>query len=124
MINIFSMHKVIKQYLLIAVVAVLFYTCGDNEGAQADPSTDPLVFTSLVAERDTLDSGESTKIEAKATGYNLSYNWSATLGNILGSGSVIEYAVSPCHVGTNKITCTINDGNNQSESKSLQIIVQ
>ncbi|NQU88562.1 MAG: hypothetical protein HQ541_22675 [Mariniphaga sp.] len=120
------MFKKVQKYflLIIPVLLFLFFSCEKPEEYQPDPTNELLVFNSLTSERDPLEPGESTNITALASGYKLSYNWSASLGNILGSGSDVVYAVSPCHVGRNKILCVIKDGNNQSESKTIYIVVQ
>lgn len=94
-----------------------------DDGNQEDPGQ-PLIFTSLTAERDTIESGETTKVTAVATGYKISFHWSATAGDILGTGSQVIYAASPCQAGKNKITCTVNDGNNNSNSKEISIVVK
>ncbi len=94
-----------------------------DDGNQEDPGQ-PLIYTSLTAERDTIESGETTKVTAVATGYKLSFHWSATAGDILGTGSQVIYAASPCQAGKNKITCTISDGNNNSNSKEIFIVVK
>lgn len=95
----------------------------DNNEDPEDPSQ-ALFFQSLEAEKDTIESGESTKVYAVASGYKLIYYWSATAGDILGSGNEVVYAASPCHIGKNTITCTIKDGNNASRSKEIFIVVK
>ena len=95
----------------------------DEDDDHGDPNQ-PLVFTSLTAEKTTIAPGESTKITAVATGYRITFFWTKTAGDILGSGSEVVYAVSPCHLGTNKITCTVTDGKNVSLSKEITIVVE
>ncbi len=108
----------------LLIIIFLFASCDkDKNGGTEDPGL-PLVYYSLASEKDTITAGETTKVTAEATGYMITYNWSATAGDILGSGSEITYAASPCHAGTNKITCTVTDGNNVSESKEISIVVQ
>jgi hypothetical protein len=109
-----------KSAFIILLFTILFLNCG-KENENPDP-VENLVYTSLVAEKSTLIPGENTKIKATATGSNLSYNWSASRGDILGSGHEVIYAPSPCHVGTNQITCKITNGK-QSESKTITIQV-
>ncbi len=99
----------------------LFCAC-DKEEENGDPF-EPLVYHSLMAERTTLTAGETTKIKASASGSNLVYTWSSTLGDLLGSGSEVIYAPSICQVGTNKVTCTVSNNKNQSESKTIEITV-
>ena len=96
--------------------------CNCNKDEEEEPLQD-LIFQSLVAEEDTLVSGEVTNVIATATGSNLSYYWSAFKGDILGFGSEVIYASSPCYLGKNQITCTVTNGNNQSETKTIDIVV-
>lgn len=100
----------------------MLFSCSD--GKETDDPYQPLVFTSLEAEKDTIESGESTKIIAIASGYKITYNWAATAGDILGRGNQVFYAASPCHAGKNKVTCTVKDGNNASLSKEIFIVVR
>lgn len=110
-----------KKIIFFFFISFLFCQCSKDE-EEFEPAQD-LVYQSLIAERDTLAPGEDTKIKATATGSNLSYFWSATKGDILGSGSEVTYASSPCHIGKNQITCEITNGNNQSNSKTVDIVV-
>ncbi|MBN2272919.1 MAG: hypothetical protein JXR41_11965 [Bacteroidales bacterium] len=113
-----------KNNLIIMLTATMFFiACEKDDGNGGDPSQQ-LVFESLIADRYTLVAGESTRIIATATGYNLSYHWSATAGDILGSGAEVIYAPSPCHAGENEITCEVKDGNNNSQLKSVKIVVE
>ena len=103
---------------------ILFYgSCEKDPQDNGNPG-EPLVFESLQADKTTLTPGETAKVTAMATGYQLSYYWSASLGDILGTGSEIIYAPSFCHVGENTITCKVKDGNGQSESKTVTIVVE
>ncbi len=112
------------RFLLFSIIAILSIACErNNENNSGGNPDDPLNFESLVAEEDTLIAGESTIIRATATGYQLNYNWSATAGDLLGSGSEVIYAVSPCHAGNNQIRCTVTDGNDESQTKSIIIVV-
>ena len=109
-----------KKTAFLFLMLFILSQCTKDE--TIEPVQD-LIYYSLIAEKDTLVPGEETNITATATGSNLQYFWSATQGDILGSGSKVVYAPSPCHTGTNKITCKITNGNNQSESKSVNIVV-
>ena len=108
----------------LLIILFLFASCDkDKNGGTEDPDQ-PLVYYSLTSEKDTITAGETTKVTSEATGYMLTYNWSATAGDILGSGNDILYAASPCHAGRNKITCAVSDGNNASQSKEIFIVVE
>ena len=123
-------HPDIKMNNLVTTTTVLFclsvlffFVSCSKEDDPGDPSH-PLIFSSLVAEKDTIAPGESTIITAIATGYKITYNWSATAGDILGSGEQVIYAASPCHSGRNQITCMVKDGNDKSASKEIDIMVE
>lgn len=114
-----------KNLLTFSIfVLLLISACSkDDNGGDGDPSQ-ALYFQSLEAEKDTIESGQSTKVYAVATGYKLSYYWSATAGDILGSGDQVVYTASPCHIGKNTISCTVKDGNNASRTKEIEIVVK
>jgi len=107
----------------ISLAILLFCISCENNNDPGDP-VQPLVFSSLQAEKDTIVSGESTKITAIATGYKITFNWSASAGDILRSGAEVLYVASPCQAGKNKITCTVKDGNGQSDIKEIFIVVE
>lgn len=114
----------VKYLTIISVLLLLLVSCArDEDGGNEDPD-EPFIFSSLEAEKDTIIPGETTKIIAISSGYKLTYYWAATAGDILGTGKEVVYAVSICHIGKNKITCTVNDGNNVSKSKELFIVVK
>lgn len=109
-------------FILLLLFALTSCSKEDNED-NGDPNQ-PLVFSSLTAEKSTLSPGETTKITATATGYMIVYTWSASAGDLLGKGNSVIYAASPCHAGTNKITCTVTDGKNGSQSREVSVVVQ
>jgi len=111
------------KYFIFILSLLSLTACTKDNDDSGDPAQ-PLIFASLTAEKSTITAGESIKVTADATGYKLTYKWSATAGDILGAGKEIVYAVSPCHAGTNKITCTVTDGNNASQTREIFIVVQ
>ena len=119
-----KMNDFLKTVLLGIGLSVLFFIIScDKEDDPGDPS-ELLIFSSLVAEKDTIIPGESTGITATASGYKLTFSWSATAGDILGSGAQVIYAASPCHAGRNQITCVVRDGNDKSATKEIDIVVE
>lgn len=112
-----------NKIILVILFFVVVLACEDENNGGGD-SSQQLIFESLTAENDTIVSGETTTITATATGYNLEYHWSATAGDLLGAGAVITYTSSPCNIGVNTITCTVKDGNSNSETKSVDIVVE
>ena len=113
------MNTRILHFIIFLVFTGLIFSCGGEE----EEVPEDLVFNSLVAERDTIAPGEQVKVKATATGSRLEFYWSASLGDILNSGPEVIYAASPCQVGKNQITCKITNGPNQSETKSIYIVV-
>ncbi len=113
----------IKNVLILIMAFTLFIECEKEPENNGDPSQE-FVYESLEAELDVISAGATTSIKATASGYDLSYHWAATAGDILGSGPTVTYAASPCHVGENKVSCTLSDGNGQSETKTVTIVVQ
>jgi hypothetical protein len=110
-----------RNIALGLLLLILALSACDKGNDQEEPEQS-LDFVSLVAATYNLKAGETTNIKATATGSNLIYYWSATQGDILGSGSDVIYATSICQTGKNKITCKITNGN-QSESKTIEINV-
>ena len=120
--------KKVYLYNSIAVViflGILFTGCKDDAPA-GECSTNPLVFHSLEAAQDTIETGESTTITATAEGYELSYVWTASNGFIIpgDAENVVTYTASPCSIGEITITCQVEDGCGNSETKNIIIIVQ
>jgi hypothetical protein len=104
--------------VLLSAFLIILHSC--NEKDHEDYGN--LTFHSLIAEKDTIAPGETVKITASASGNRLEYFWSATLGDILGSGPEVVYAASPCSAGKNRITCRIESGS-RSETKTIDITV-
>jgi len=115
------MNSKIILGLLFLFIALMVINCSKEE--EEVPPAEDLVFNSLISEKDTILSGEQTKITANATGSRLEYFWSAFLGDIVGSGAEVTYVASPCQAGKNEITCRITNGSTQSETKSIYIVV-
>ena len=116
-----KINNSIKIFLLVLLVCK-FISCEKEK--EPEDTGQPLIFSSLMAEKDTIEAGESTKITATASGYKLTYNWTASAGDILGKGEEVIYAASPCTAGKNLISCSVKDGNNNSEKKEIYIIVE
>ncbi|PLX01433.1 MAG: hypothetical protein C0594_13195 [Marinilabiliales bacterium] len=102
---------------------VALVSCNKEEEEIPDETSDKLVFESLEVSQDTLMIDETIQLTATATGEDLSYTWNAEKGNIIGSGSKVDYAPSPCTIGKVSIECTVKDKSGDSESKSVDIYV-
>jgi len=114
-----------KQSAGILMIALFLASCETEDVyvPEGNNGNNPLVFYSLTTDKDTLRGGEIAKITARATGYTLSFAWSATAGTILGSGNEVNYAACSCQSGKNIITCTVTDRSNNSESREVSIFV-
>jgi len=112
-----------KLHLISIVLIGITFACSKDEAGDDIPEL-PLVYESLIAEKNIINAGETTKITATAEGFKIEFHWSATGGDILGSGQQVTYTACPCYIGTNQVSCTISDGYGQSETKKVTIIVQ
>ncbi len=110
--------------IILTGFLICFFACDkdDNDVNNDNGDKVPLVFESLVAENDTIISGETVKITATATGKDLKYNWSANTGSILGSGHQVDLATTPCVPEEITVTCTVKDAYNQSDTKTVKIV--
>jgi hypothetical protein len=85
----------------------------------------PPVITSLVADRDWIAPLDSVQVTCNATdpdGDELTYEWTATAGNISGTGSVANWT-APQEVGICDITVVVRDSHGDSVMDSLHISV-
>ncbi len=112
-----------KKYLIIVgivaaavLLSILFYTVLANHrpaitGLEAEPGIVlPLGSCQIVCTASARDGGE------------LNYEWSATGGNITGTGAVVNWT-APQEVGTYDVTVVVTDGNGDSATDSLPINV-
>ncbi|HNX06944.1 MAG TPA: hypothetical protein PKL96_05120 [Bacteroidales bacterium] len=106
-----------KLIILIVALTCVFSACKEEEEDSLLNS-----FVSLTAENDTIITGHSTKITAVVDGENVSFQWSSTAGDILGSGNVVDYVAPTCTPGSNQISCTAN-ASNKTETKTITITV-
>jgi hypothetical protein len=105
-----------KMCLAIVVVAVLLLASSCN-------SLRP-VITSLEAEAewtDPLDSLQVTCTASSPDGYELSYEWSTTGGNITGTGPEVTWT-APEEVGMYDITVVVDDGQGREATGLIALI--
>lgn len=113
-----------KQLVALVIVFVSLTSCSKDNGDDHEDPNQPLVFTSLSSVRYNIAPGDTTTITAVASGYRITYIWSKSAGDILGTGRKVIYAASPCHIGRNKITCEVKDGHYASQVKEIYIVVE
>lgn len=119
-----------KNYILLfsAMLLVGISSCKKNEELQPETTNQTtqtaFSFNSLKAEKTGIVIGEEVTITADATGDNLTYNWQASAGTIVGEGKQVSYG-STCTSckGDNTISCTVSDGKT-SETKSIVISIK
>jgi hypothetical protein len=119
--------KTILKITWILLIVSSFLSCKKKEEPNATTTKEnsgvTFNFSNLTADSYTIKIGGNTQLHAVATGNNLTYNWSATAGDILGSGADVTYGASTCCGGTNEITCEVSDGA-QTATKKVTIVVQ
>jgi len=123
------MEKHMKNKHWITVVVLFFsitlQSCLQPERivASSGPNQAPKIVK-LSAAKQEVKLGEFTSISIEAVepeGEELTYEWKASLGDILGHGSVVRYTAAFCCVGTNSITVKVTDAGGASTSKSISI---
>jgi hypothetical protein len=113
-------------FFLPLIVIILTISCKKNTSDNSTPSTGaPLVFTSLVAEHDTIAINTTMKIKATASGDGITYTWTesyeGTITPLMTDPSVLNFSI--CHPSTFTVTCVVKDKNNSSLSKTVKIVV-
>jgi len=84
----------------------------------------PPVITSLEAEADWTAPSSSLNVTCAASdrdGDELSYNWSASGGNITGTGPEVTWT-APEEIGVCDITVVVNDGHDGEDTRSVILI--
>lgn len=85
----------------------------------------PPVITNLVADRDWITPLDSVQVTCNATdpdGNELNYEWTATAGNVSGTGAVVNWT-APQEVGIYDVTVVVKDSDGASVMDSLHISV-
>ncbi|MCK9255730.1 MAG: hypothetical protein GX793_01690 [Bacteroidales bacterium] len=112
-------------FVLIGSLALTFIACEPDKPEPDKPEPEiKLEFLSLTADKELLYAGETATITAEAKGEEVTYQWSATMGSIIGSGETVTFAPTPCNTGESTITCKIIDKHKNALSKSLVITVE
>jgi hypothetical protein len=108
--------------LTILSIAILFACEKKGNGDDIDYPQTPLNFISLVASDTIISVSDIVTITATAEGDEVVYTWTPAYGNILGSGSVVQWTV--CHADMFKIACEVTDKHGAKQSKSVTIHVK
>ena len=110
-LNLKIMKKLIILFVVITLVSAFTVGCTIYDDEQIQEQA---------IDENGNDNGDDT---ATATGEGLEYYWSASLGDIVGSGEQITYTAAFCCEGSNTITCSIRDNLNTWKHKSVTIEV-
>jgi len=116
----FVKDNVIRICLAIMAAAALFLASSCTTSTNHQP-----IITSLEAEAEwivPLGSLQVMCIASDPDGDELSYDWSASAGDISGTGAVVNWT-APEEVGTYDITVVVKDGHGGSATTSLPISV-
>lgn len=115
-----------KQLIIITCLFIFFMNMAacDKNDPTPDENVEELVFELLSSNKDTLRNGEGATIQAIARGTKLVYQWRASAGDILGSGSTVSYVTTPCVVGNIEITCKIEDALKNSDQKTIKLYIE
>jgi len=126
MLFLLDVLKMNNLKLILFIILFLFIACNKEDTENDGDSSRNFEFKYLETEKDTISPGETTEIVATASGYKLTYKWSASLGDLLATAfdSVVIYVSSPCHIGNNLVSCEITDGNNETQTKTITIVVE
>jgi len=103
--------------LILSIFSGAFIGCGQGDSTQ--------VIEDLVSEFPAVKMGESIQVEcitADRYGNRLTYEWAATGGSILGTGSIVTWT-APDEYGTYSIVVTVTDYNGGGSSRELSINV-
>lgn len=111
-----------KKIIFPLLFLILIVSCDKKDDNNIDENSTLTSFISLTAENDTIFSGQSTHISAVVDGDKVTYSWTATAGDILGSGNKISYVAPTCTPGSNEVKCTVS-ASNKTESKTIIITV-
>ncbi len=114
------MIKHLLPVLLFAFIVCL--SCSKSDPAPSENNGTSFNFVSLVAQDTLMSINGITTIRATATGQGLTFNWSASYGSFIGSGSSVQWTV--CHADKFKITCEVKDASGNSDTKEVYINVR
>jgi hypothetical protein len=110
-------NRLVITVMVAAAVLFLAPSC-------AAPTNRPPVIASLEAEPENVIPLGSCQITCNATdpdGDALSYEWTATGGNIIGTGAVVNWT-APQEVGTYNITVVVKDGYGGEDTRSVPLV--
>ena len=100
-------------------------TCATDVAVQARPNRPPTISCST--ERSPIMPGERTGITSVASdpdGDPLTYSYSTTGGQIVGSGAQVQFDSTGLSAGSYTVTCSVSDGRGGNASATTNVDVQ
>lgn len=113
------LYKIPGLFMLILISVIL----GCTKDPEPQKDSELISFTGLVTEDDSLYIGELTVIKAIYEGRKITFEWEASVGDILGGGDSVQYLASFCATGQNTITCKASS-EDTSITRSIFIYVE
>lgn len=108
-----------KNLIYIMCFAIIgLISCSDSS-SPVDSDLHGFEFVKLETDKTRMLLTEAATLTATATGEELSYQWKASEGNLIGQGSSIQFTI--CHATSSRVSCTVTDKYNHSTSKSVII---
>jgi|SRR3990170_4700601 len=116
-----------KLSMSVIILSALLYGCVQPNSTEVntDGNNQP-VINSITVDPIFLRVGTTTTVTVEATdpdGDILSYSWTVALGDIIGSGSRVQYTAAFCCVGVNTINVTVKDQKGASVNGTVNIEV-
>jgi hypothetical protein len=114
----------ILRLLPVLICALIISGCVQphpSESTQSDP-----VIKKLTADPPVIQVGSSCTLTVEAEdpgGGPLTYQWSASAGDIIGQGASVRYTASFCCTGSNRVKVTVKNNRGGSASQSIDVYV-
>lgn len=118
------LHGVAMRWLNTFIVAFVLVGCVQPHPTEATAS-DPII-RKLTADPPVIQIGASSTVTVEAEdpfGGPLSYQWTASAGDIIGQGESVRYTASFCCTGSNRVKVTVKNNRGGSTSQSIDVYV-
>ena len=120
-----ALSNSMKSIFILAVAVSLLLVCCVQPQPSESTATDP-VIRKLTANPPSIQIGSSCTLIVEAedpVGGPLTYQWSASAGDIIGQGASVRYTASFCCTGSNRVTVTVKNSRGKSASQSIDVYV-
>ena len=114
----------------VLISVITFASCNkDDDIVELNPDDSCDFYTNLVAVKDSLKVGDSTKVRAITNGNGLTYQWStnnnAPLIEIAGTDAEVYFYADPCiGFGESKVYCKVTKESTSLERHVIIMIVE